>query len=102
MKKQDFFNILLTCGENQAIALLETLDKSQVSALVYLFYNIRENKSCLSAQSRGILSKNQTIFSKLLNKKNSEKKNYLIIRNNSEKFYSILKSTRKVLLKVLK
>lgn len=102
MIKQKFLDFLLTCGESQGKAILETADKSQVLALIFLFHNIVLNKESLSHQSKKLLNKHKKIISRILDKKNSEKRKYSIIRNNSEKFYSIIKSTKKVLLKALK
>ena len=101
MKQQIYIKLLLTSDKNQAKALLETADKHQVEALIHLIYNITVNKSSISTQSKKLLSKHQKLISKLLNKKNTNSKNYSIIRHNSEKIYSILSSVSKVLLRVI-
>lgn len=101
MKNKYFFYLLLSCGKNQGIALLETADKHQTSELVNLLYNLTLNTKTLSPKTRIILKKNKKILSKLFNKKNTDKRNYSIIRNNSAKIYNLIKSAERVINKVV-
>ena len=98
----NFFHLLLSCSKNQAIALLETANEEQVANTVIIIYNITLNSSVLSPQTQKLLSKHKKLISKITNRKNSDKKNYSIIRNNSSKIHNILLSAKKILIKVLK
>jgi len=102
MRNLYFFHLLLSCSKTQGKALLETADREQVANLVNLIYNIVLNSSVLPAHTKKLLSKHKKLISKLTNKKNSDKKKYSIIRNNSSQIHSILLSGKKALIKVLK
>lgn len=99
--KNHYLHLLITCGKNQSIALLETADKNQVKEVVKLIYNLSLNSSILSSNARKLLSKNKKLIIKITNKKNSDKTNYSLLRINSLKFFNILSASRNTLLKVL-
>jgi hypothetical protein len=102
MRNLNYLQLIITCGKNQAIALLETSDDKQVKDLIKIIHNLELNSSILSHRSKKILKSYNKLIRKLTNSNNSKKKNYSLIRNNSKQVYNLLSSAKSVLSKVLK
>lgn len=102
MKNLGFLQLLLSCSKNQAKALLETSDKSQIKSIVILLINLEKNKAILSTKTRRVINSYKTIFTKLTANRTHDNKNYSLISKNWIKIYNILLASKPVLLKILK
>lgn len=101
MEKQHYLALLLTCSINQGRALLETADKEQVIIIVQTIFNLTKNRSILSSKCRTLLKKHTKLITQLINRKNTDKKNYSLIRANSIKIFNLISSAKSALSKVL-
>lgn len=101
MQDSHYLHLLLTCSKNQAKALLETADKSQVLSIVKVLYNLEQNTAVLSNLSKSLLKKHKKLLSQLVKKSNTDKRNYSLIRKNWIKIHSIIISAKPTLIKVI-
>ena len=101
MENQHYLALLISCSRNQGRALLETADKDQVLMVVQTVFNLTKNRPVLSSKCKTLLKKHTKFISQLLNKKNTDKKNYSLIRSNSSKIFDLIYSARNTLSKAI-
>lgn len=102
MKNTHFIYLLLSTSKNQARALLETTDKSQVQTVIKLLINLDKNISLLTSNTKSFLKHNKALFTKIYKNRMRDKKNYSLITRNWLNIYKILQSAKSILFKVLK
>ena len=102
MRSSHFILLLLECSRNQARALLETASEQQVVMICRLLLNLRENIVMLAQESRRIVEKNKKLIERLSRKSTKEKTKYSLIRRFWSTVYNLIKSAKRVLIRVLK
>ena len=101
MKNSHFFHLILLTTRNQAKALLETANKYQVLEIVKIIYNLNKNQQILLPKTKILLNKHKRLISKLTNKNNTDRKNYILIVKNWIKILNLISSAKNILLKVI-
>ena len=101
MKISHFFHLILLTTRNQTKALLETANKYQVLEIVKIIYNLNKNQQILLPKTKILLNKHKRLISKLTNKNNTDRKNYILIVKNWIKILNLISSAKNILLKVI-
>ena len=101
MRDLHYLHLLLSCSRNQAKALLETADKSQVLSIVEVLFNLGKNTAVLSKPTKSLLKKHKRVLSYLTKNSNSDKKTYSMVKKHWVKIHKLLISAKSTLTKAI-
>ena len=96
-KEGDFLRLFLSTSENQRRAFIKTIQKTQLSAIVQIVYNVLMGTRELSEGDKTSLRKHKTIIRRFVSQKLSIKERKKLLLKYSSRFIKILNVVRKEL-----
>ena len=96
-KQGDFLRLLLLTSVPQGKAMLKTIQKSQLQAMVQIVYNVLMGNRDLPEKDKNRLKKHRTIIRRFVSKRLSQRERKQILVKYSEQILTLLRVVKEEL-----